>query len=188
MGGCFQLVRCTSRKSRHGADKTLRVMHDGFVSMIQPMESQNSQVRVMALRRGVHSLSRMRISTRFPFGVLHKTLELRKKNELLVRPHITQPSQEVLKAIEAQRVERRGLLRSKREDNDVVFASLREYVPGDSIRQIAWKPSARREGFRYSSKFGGWWRTTARCDAALSNERSGLGSVPSRIRRQSMRM
>ncbi|MFG0257612.1 MAG: DUF58 domain-containing protein [Phycisphaerales bacterium JB043] len=145
------------REIRSRKDPAIRSLGDGFVSLIRPRQSSVAQVRLLPQRRGSHQLERIRISTRFPFGVLHKSLDVRKHDELLVRPSMTMPSDEVLRAIESQRVDHRGFLRSRTLENDVVFASLREFVSGDSISQIAWKPSARRDGLviRQSTSSGG---------------------------------
>ncbi|MHC4975112.1 MAG: DUF58 domain-containing protein [Planctomycetota bacterium] len=145
------------REVRSRRDASLRELDTGFVSIVRPGQWRVAHVSLDPLRRGAHTLERIRISTRFPFGVLHKSLEIRKPDEMLVRPAPTKPSEDVLRAIEAQRIEHRGMTRARNLDEDVVFASLREFSPGDSIRQIAWKPSARRDRLliRQSTSMGG---------------------------------
>jgi uncharacterized protein (DUF58 family) len=142
---------------QHGRGSRLGEFEGGFIPLVRPGESQVVQIRVTPLSRGVHKLSHIRVTTRFPFGVLLKSLDVRTPAELLVRPSVTTPSQDVLRAIESQRTHHRGAIRTQQAETDIVFSYLREYMPGDSIRQIAWKSSARREGLviRQSTIEGG---------------------------------
>ncbi len=91
-------------------------------------------------RRGTLRFSGFRVSTRFPFGLFSKSLAIEESEEVLVFP-----------AVEPVTIpEDFG---SARDSGDALFGAhgsgtvatgLREYEPGDSLRRIQWRASARR--------------------------------------------
>ncbi|HCT45597.1 MAG: hypothetical protein CMJ35_13550 [Phycisphaerae bacterium] len=93
-------------------------------------------------RRGRVTLKRIRLSTRFPFGLLQKSLIFEQPRTLLVLPHKLQLHPGLLRHTHAQGEQARR--RSARGGRSDELWGLREYVPGDPRRRISWKHSARR--------------------------------------------
>jgi uncharacterized protein (DUF58 family) len=93
-------------------------------------------------RRGRYRFGPLRLSTRFPLGLVRHSIVLDQGDALLVHPKFgrltRQRAQEVREdAAGAQRMQRRGLLEAD-------FYGLRDWRPGDSRRWIHWRTSARR--------------------------------------------
>jgi uncharacterized protein (DUF58 family) len=94
--------------------------------------------------RGRYRFGPLRVSTRFPMGLVQHTLTLAGTAELLVHPKLGRLQPGWLKQIRedesgSQRMTRRGLLEAD-------FYGLREWRAGDSRRWIHWRTSARRGG------------------------------------------
>ena len=92
-------------------------------------------------RRGLHAVEEVRITSTFPFGLLRKTIAVAQRDELLVGPRraVLRPG-----ALPAPRgIGRQAQRREAPISGADEFVGLREYTPGDPLRRIAWKPSAR---------------------------------------------
>lgn len=94
--------------------------------------------------RGRYQFGPLRVSTRFPMGLVKHNLTTGDPVELLVHPKLGRLNPGWLKQIRehesgSQRMTRRGLLEAD-------FYGLREWRPGDSRRWIHWRTSARRGG------------------------------------------
>lgn len=92
--------------------------------------------------RGRYRFGPLRVSTRFPLGLIEHSIELDDRAELLVHPKLGRLSrgwEKMIREHEAgsQRMSRRGLLEAD-------FYGLREWRAGDSRRWIHWRTSARR--------------------------------------------
>jgi len=92
--------------------------------------------------RGRYQFGPLRVSTRFPMGLIKHSLTNGDPVELLVHPKLGQLNPGWLKQIRehesgSQQMTRRGLLEAD-------FYGLREWRPGDSRRWIHWRTSARR--------------------------------------------
>ncbi len=94
--------------------------------------------------RGRVSLRTVRLTTRFPFGLLQKSLVFQQPRSLLVLPYQLRikPGLTVPLNAHGEQVRRR----SQRGGTSTEFWGLREYRPGDPRRKISWKHSARRNG------------------------------------------
>jgi len=77
------------------------------------------------------------VSSRFPFGLIEKVLRIENDFEVLVHPRTLPVRAGVLAELRSGRGG--GLDPSPRPGDGEDFFGLREYRPGDSIRQIAWK-------------------------------------------------
>lgn len=109
-----------------------------------PGQSDSIVGTLVPTHRGRVTLRTLRLTTRFPFGLLQKSLVFNQPRTLLVlpyqlkvRPGLVQPRSTV-----GEQVRRR----SQRGGNSSEFWGLREYRPGDPRRKISWKHSARRNG------------------------------------------
>lgn len=92
--------------------------------------------------RGIHPLPPISISTSFPFGLLERRITVHDSTEVVVYPRVRAVRPAVLQQVAAARSVPR-IVRGEGED----FFSLREYVPGDDLRQVAWRASARRGSY-----------------------------------------
>lgn len=91
-------------------------------------------------RRGVLTLQLVRVWTTFPFGLAKKSVTFQLPAQILIRPApATVPH--TLGAVSAGRSQSRRSLRRDRTGEE--FFAIRDHHPGDSIRTIAWRPSAR---------------------------------------------
>jgi uncharacterized protein (DUF58 family) len=95
---------------------------------------------VRCLKRGIFFFGPTSISSGDPFGFFRKTLELEQTDQLLVYPRIM--------TMEELGIPSRhpfGDLRIKRHlfEDPVQVMTTREYVPGDPLKHIHWKSSAR---------------------------------------------
>ncbi|HSS66205.1 MAG TPA: DUF58 domain-containing protein [Gammaproteobacteria bacterium] len=106
-------------------------------------------IEAPAIERGVQPLGDLVFSTRFPFGLFRAWSPLKIGTECLVYPR--PDGLETLPASAAAGVRESGLKGAGRDD----FAGFRDYVPGDSPRQIHWKAVAREQGLPVKLFSGG---------------------------------
>ncbi len=110
-----------------------------FALRIGPGERQMRGYRLRPERRGISHFSGFRVSTRFPFGLFSKARTLEAPEKVLVFPAVEQV------AVPAQfgEARRAGEHVIGSAGSGVDAAGLREYAPGDSLRRIHWRASAR---------------------------------------------
>ncbi len=89
-------------------------------------------------RRGVYPLPPIELVTSFPFGLIERRLRVADGPEVVVYPrvHALRPS-----ALEL--ASQGGRLVRRRRGQGDEFYSMRQYIPGDDLRRIAWRASAR---------------------------------------------
>ncbi|MFA6045065.1 MAG: DUF58 domain-containing protein [Phycisphaerales bacterium] len=90
--------------------------------------------------RGMLTFRLVRVWTTFPFGLAKKSVTFLLPAQVLVRPAPASVPH-TLFAFSAGRSQSRQSL--KRDRTGEEFFAIREHHPGDSIRTIAWRPSAR---------------------------------------------
>jgi uncharacterized protein (DUF58 family) len=110
------------------------------VLSLGPRSEHRVEFQVLALRRGVYRLGDTRVIVSDWFGLFEETADVPVPARLVVFPHL--PVLPVLPA-------RRRLPTGPRRDptspfRDELPAGVRPYVPGDPLRSIAWKQTARR--------------------------------------------
>ena len=111
-----------------------------FYLKVPAGREQETAYRRTLPRRGVHRLSGLRVSTRFPFGLLRRSMDVDAPAELLVYPALLPVRDAVLSSGLAELNDRQSTARTRRGE----FESLREFRPGDDPRDIHWRTSARR--------------------------------------------
>ena len=89
-------------------------------------------------RRGRHAFGPVRVSTTDVLGLLERRFVLPAGGELVVYP----PAQPLSSGAEAAL---RRLYEPERSDRRDEFDRLREYAPGDPLRDVHWKASAKRD-------------------------------------------
>ena len=112
------------------------------VSHLGPGTHRHAGLRWTPQRRGPIELDRVMVESRFPFGLLIKSLEFSAPRRLLVMPariEIIRSPFEPNRASTAA-----GHSKRTRSGAGTEFYAIREYTPGDPRRTIAWRPSARR--------------------------------------------
>jgi uncharacterized protein (DUF58 family) len=101
---------------------------------------QETAYRNVVEKRGIHKLVGFRVSTRFPFGLIRKSFDVKAPAQMLVYPAL-RPVPPLLAATGAAPLPDRKAARPARSGE---FHGLREYRDGDDPRQIHWRSSARR--------------------------------------------
>jgi uncharacterized protein (DUF58 family) len=132
-------ARKTTRKSswrHHFAVPRACIAHLG------PGQSVECEAQVWPTRRGTVSLESIRVWSTFPIGIAKKSItEHVDPDEVVVRPLVVAIREAILRKTDG--TSRSGRQPSRRAGQGDEFFSLREYQPGDPIRQIAWRATAR---------------------------------------------
>ncbi len=108
------------------------------------------QVRVGA--RGMHLVGPMRIHVVDPFGMVHRVMSAGSRDEVIVHPPVVELDPVLLGGVSvgsgSAHIGARGVT-----TDDVIP---REYRPGDEVRRIDWKASARTGGLMVRSEENPW--------------------------------
>lgn len=92
-------------------------------------------------QRGLHTLGPLRVSTRFPLGLVQRTVWLDASDELLVLPRLGHLRQAWLRHCPPVPHGARGARRPGYTPGD--FFAVREWQAGDSVRWVHWRSTAR---------------------------------------------
>lgn len=111
-----------------------------FFLKIPAHRRQETSYRRTLARRGIHRLTGLRLSTRFPFGLLRRSLDVESPAELLVYPALIPVSDLTLRTGLSRLGEKQSATRARSGE----FHGLRELRPGDDPSSIHWRTSARR--------------------------------------------
>lgn len=112
-----------------------------IVMSISPGYVQRATYRAVFGRRGVHRLRDLLVTSAFPFGLVRMTRSLTFRSDILVYP----------RPVRLSRGFEERLLRSARFFGESSVASrgqeevfgVREYLPGQNVKRIHWKTTAR---------------------------------------------
>jgi len=108
-------------------------------------QATRGEYRVVFGERGPVQFGPIWATTRFPFGLVSRQVQLRAKDELLVLPRLGRMTGRWNQRARTLDYATRQPLRSQgAADGD--FYGLRDWQPGDSRRLIHWRTSARRGG------------------------------------------
>jgi uncharacterized protein (DUF58 family) len=123
-----------------GADAAERSGGRVFVLRVGPGGRETRAYRLFAGSRGPARFVALRVSTRFPFGLFTKSLRVEAEQPVLVYPALEPGvAAEALSARDAS--SHQGVAHA---GADAEVGGLRDFVPGDTLRRIQWKASARR--------------------------------------------
>lgn len=114
----------------------------GVVLHIPPGASASGASGIVFPSRGVHALGRVAVRTRFPFGLFVKTIVFEAPRRVTVYPKRVALDRDMV-AIAATHDESSDRHIAKRGQG-LEYYGVRAYQPGDPLRSIAWKHSARR--------------------------------------------
>ena len=111
-----------------------------YLFRVGPQKTQTQVYRLSFPHRGLYRLHAPRLLTRFPFGFFIKGARLKEPREILAYPPLL-PWEELLPEIaHGDEGSRSRPHKGRGED---IFA-VREYIPGDSSRDIHWRSTAKR--------------------------------------------
>jgi uncharacterized protein (DUF58 family) len=94
-------------------------------------------------RRGRSWLGQLRLRLTGPLGLVRRQARLAGRSTLRIQPALLQLSNTLALAA-SERWRDLGVRRLRRRGGLTEFESLREYVPGDDVRMVDWKATARR--------------------------------------------
>lgn len=134
MGSARRVSVPTAAPGRIGAPRT-------FVAHVGARETISAEAVVKAHHRGPVSLQAIRVSTGFPFGLMRKSLLISQRGSGVVTPMPETGHERALQTAGALAHDGSPSRRAGRGDE---FFALREYIHGDSPRDVAWRSSARR--------------------------------------------
>lgn len=107
-----------------------------------PGNTATTRAEVVFARRGVYSLSRITVSTSFPFGLFIKERDVRITGTVVVWPRTDVPVRRPVHG--GERVRRMAMnAASHAGPGRGDYRSLRAYRPGDDPRDVNWRASAR---------------------------------------------
>jgi uncharacterized protein (DUF58 family) len=129
---------------REGGDTQPAIAASVLFSHVPAGQSRRETYRGRLMQRGRYRFGPLRISTRFPFGLVRMSTTLDQPQTLLVHPRLGRLTRRWQRLhlsadLGASRVQRKqGLLEGD-------FYGLRDWRTGDSRRWIHWRTSARRQ-------------------------------------------
>jgi len=114
-----------------------------IVLHLRPNNHTTAQSQITPSNRGLLTLSRIRVRSRFPFGLFTKSIDFHIPRQALILPQSIPLDQSNLDRLTATDDSSTRSLNHKGTGLD--YFALRQYQPGDAIRTIAWKQSARTD-------------------------------------------
>lgn len=112
-----------------------------WVTHIGPRQSVQAQAFCRPCRRGYLEFERIVVTCSFPFGLIRRTAEFHHKARVLVYPTIYRLRPTFWHRLAA--TDPAGHLEMDRGGGTEEFFGLRRYRPGDSLKTIDWRHSAR---------------------------------------------
>tara|TARA_R110002096_G_scaffold173781_9_gene348940 strand:+ start:131060 stop:132187 length:1128 start_codon:yes stop_codon:yes gene_type:complete len=115
----------------------------GVVLHLRPNAEATGHANLTPQVRGQLALNTIRVRTRFPFGLFTKSVDFQFHRQTLVLPkpmdtaQLDWNNQNTNAESETRSLNRRG--------SGLDYFALRQYQPGDPLRRIAWKQSARTD-------------------------------------------
>lgn len=113
-----------------------------FYARVPGREKARVRWQGVAPKRGIYRFRTMELVTRSPFGLLERRVTLTDPEELTVYPTVGQLSRR-WQMVQRQATETRRGRRHDRSSQQQEYHGLRDYRPGDSLRWIHWRTSAR---------------------------------------------
>jgi uncharacterized protein (DUF58 family) len=111
-----------------------------WVMHLGPRETVHGEAVFWPKRRGEARFDQLRIWTTFPFGIVKKSITVSQPQHTLVHPLLYELRRDVLSAFAPQGLA--GTKVSPRTGAGDEYYGMREFRPGDQLRQIAWKRTA----------------------------------------------
>lgn len=117
--------------------------HSFYINLIKAGEKKEVTYRARACKRGIYTFSSPRIQSRAPFGIFRarKILKEKEKTGLIIFPRIYKIQQLLFKGMGDPATGRKSS--SVKTGHSIDFLGIREYMPGDSLRFIHWRSTAK---------------------------------------------
>jgi uncharacterized protein (DUF58 family) len=109
-----------------------------YFPYLPPRTSTIAEVELRFPRRGRYAQESFSLATRFPFSFIAKMREMPLQSELIVYPPV-EPSQDMLEALPRINGGLESFVRGRGQE----LYRIREHVPGDSVRHVDWKATAK---------------------------------------------
>jgi uncharacterized protein (DUF58 family) len=116
---------------------------DAFAMRLRAGEERTIALRLRCSRWGVYDVGRIEARARDPFRLVVWEESLVRMRQLKAYPR-PETLTRVLAAVETQAFTGSEVARTK--GDGIEYADIRDYVPGDRLRSINWRASARRAG------------------------------------------
>jgi len=114
-----------------------------FVPHVGAGETKTMSYRGRLMRRGRYRFGPLRVSTRFPLGLVRRTITIDDEQSLVVFPRLGALKQAWYALLRAEQ-SGASMGRSRKGLHEGDFYGLRDWRAGDSRRWIHWRTSARR--------------------------------------------
>lgn len=115
------------------------------IDHLLPGEEKHVLPSLQFLRRGVHSYGQTRLRSSYPFGLVQVERWIHLAGEVVVYPAVYPASPPQVSGHDTLLG---GKLKGRRlAASGAVFAGVRPWQPGDSLKQIHWQSSAKGQGF-----------------------------------------
>ena len=111
-----------------------------WVMHLGPRETVHGETVFWPTQRGEVRFDRVRIWTTFPFGIIKKSITISQPQHTLIYPLLYELGREVLRSVAPQGLAGSRVSRHTGAGDD--YYGMRDFRPGDTMRQIAWKRSA----------------------------------------------
>ncbi len=111
-----------------------------WVMHLGPRETVHGEAIFWPSRRGDVRFDKLRIWTTFPFGIVKKSITISQPQHTLIYPRLYRLRPHVLAALEPKGES--GSKVSSQTGAGEDYYGMREFRPGDSMRQISWKRTA----------------------------------------------
>jgi uncharacterized protein (DUF58 family) len=111
-----------------------------WVMHLGPSETVHGEAAFWPRHRGEARFDQLRIWTTFPFGIVKKSITISQPQHTLIYPLLYELRPDVLSAVAPQGVSGTKISPHTGAGDD--YYGMREFRPGDPLRQIAWKRTA----------------------------------------------
>jgi uncharacterized protein (DUF58 family) len=113
----------------------------GYCMHVSARKTQTVMAHMIPRRRGILELHEIRLSCAFPFGFVNRIQYLEHTQKIVVYPRMGKLQRQVLQR--AREAATLGTMNSATRGGHDEFYGLREYRPGDPMRSIHWRRTAR---------------------------------------------
>lgn len=118
------------------------ILPSGYVMSIGPRQQHTLEVDITCRRRGHMRLRKIRISSRFPFGLVAKCFTVKEAADIVVHPALGQIRYDLLSRWTASASTGLGQYNQQTKGFEE-FYGLREFQPYDNYHWIHWRSTAR---------------------------------------------